>query len=76
MKTLSGSRGTITLDAQGVVRWTSSTTAIFFAGHWHVDAGTGAYADLQGGGYPGGSGTVNFATATVDVIHAGWAQLG
>jgi hypothetical protein len=76
VKTLSGGRGTIILEAQGVVRWTSPTTATFFAGHWRIDAGTGAYADLQGGGYPGGAGTVNFAAATVDIIHAGWAQLG
>jgi hypothetical protein len=31
VKTLSGSRGTIILDAEGVVRWTSPTMATFFA---------------------------------------------
>ena len=71
VKTLSGSGGTITLAAQGVVRWTSPTTATFFAGHWRIVSGTGAYADLKGGGYPGASGTANFATGTVDVVHEG-----
>lgn len=76
VKTLSGSGGTITLTAQGVVRWTSPTTATFFAGHWQVASGTGAYEDLQGGGYPGGSGSVNFATGAVDVVHEGQAHVG
>jgi hypothetical protein len=71
VKTLSGSGGTITLTAQGVVRWTSPTTATFFAGHWRVASGTGAYAHLQGGGYPGASGSANFVTGTVDVVHEG-----
>jgi hypothetical protein len=74
VKKLSGSGGTITLTAQGVVRWTSATTATFFAGHWQVASGTGAYADLRGGGYPGASGSANFATGTVDVVHEGQAQ--
>lgn len=74
VKTLAGSGGTITLAAQGVVRWTSPTTATFFAGHWRVVSGTGAYADLKGGGHPGGSGSANFATGTVDVVHEGRAQ--
>lgn len=76
VKTLSGYAGTITLSAQGVVRWTSPTTATFFAGHWHVVSGTGAYADLQGGGYPGASGSANFATGTVDVVHSGHVHAG
>jgi hypothetical protein len=76
VKTLSGDGGTITLTAQGVVRWTSPTTATFFAGHWQVVSGTGAYADLQGGGYPGASGSANFATGTVDVVHEGQVQVG
>ncbi|HUG36206.1 MAG TPA: hypothetical protein VML54_04610 [Candidatus Limnocylindrales bacterium] len=75
VKTLSGSGGTITLTAQGVVRWTSPTTATFFAGHWRVASATGAYADLKGGGYPGASGTADFSTGTVDVVHEGSAQL-
>ena len=74
MKTLSGSGGTITLAAQGVVRSTSPTTATFFAGHWRIVSGTGAYADLKGGGYPGASGSANFATGAVDVVHEGWAK--
>lgn len=74
IKTLSGSNGTITVAGQAVVRWTSATTATFFAGHWQVVSGTGAYADLKGGGYPGASGTANFATGTVDVVHEGQAQ--
>jgi hypothetical protein len=74
VKTLSGSAGTITLRAQGVARWTSPTTATFFAGHWRVASGTGAYADLKGGGHPGASGAANFATATVSVVHEGFAH--
>jgi hypothetical protein len=74
VKTLSGSGGTITLAAQAVVRWTSPTTATFFAGHWRFASGTGAYADLKGGGYPAASGSANFATGTVDVVHEGQAQ--
>jgi hypothetical protein len=74
VKTLSGTGGTITLTAQGVVRWTSSTTATFFAGHWRFVSGTGAYADLKGGGSPGASGSANFATGAVDVVHEGWAK--
>lgn len=75
VKTLFGSAGTITLTAQGVVRWTSPT-ATFFAGHWRISAGTGAYADPQGGGYPGASGSANFATGTVQVVHEGQAHGG
>jgi hypothetical protein len=76
VKTLFGSGGTITLTAQGVVQWTSPTTATFFAGHWQVASGTGRYADLQGGGYPGASGSANFATGTVEVVHEGQAHAG
>ena len=77
VKTLSGGGGgTITLAAQGVVRWTSATTATFFAGHWRVLSGAGAYADLQGGGYPGASGSANFATGAVDVVHEGQVHVG
>ncbi|MGH3048154.1 MAG: hypothetical protein ACRDNC_14330 [Gaiellaceae bacterium] len=74
IKTLSGSNGTITVAGQAVVRWTSATTATFFAGHWRFAAGTGAYVDLKGGGHPGASGSANFATGTVDVVHEGKAQ--
>lgn len=76
VKTLSGSGGTITLTGQAVVRWTSPTTATFFAGHWQVVSGTGAYADLKGGGHPGASGSANFATGTVSVVHEGQVQTG
>jgi hypothetical protein len=76
VKTLSGSGGTITLTAQGVVRWTSATTATFFAGQWRLASATGVYADLQGGGYPGASGSANFATGTVDVVHVGQVHVG
>lgn len=41
VKTLSGSDGTITLAAQGVVQSTSPTTATFFAGHWRFVSGAG-----------------------------------
>ncbi len=74
IKTLSGSDGTITLVGQAVVRWTSPTTATFFAGHWRVAFATGAYADLRGGGHPGASGSANFATGTVHVVHEGRVQ--
>ncbi len=74
VKTLSGSGGTMTLTAQGFVRWTSPTTVTFFGGHWRVAAGTGAYADLKGGGHPGVSGATNFATGTVSVVRQAFAH--
>jgi hypothetical protein len=74
VKTLSGRGGTITLAAQAVVRWTSPTTATFFAGHWRFASGTGAYGDLKGGGHPATCGLANFATGTVAVVHKGQAR--
>lgn len=73
VKTLSGSRGSITLTAQAVVRWTSPTTATFVAGHWRVASGTGAYAEARWGGSPGASGSADLATGTVAVAHEGLA---
>lgn len=75
-KTLTGDNGTVTLVGQGVVRWTSPTTATFFAGHWRFASGTGAYADLHGGGSPGALGSADLSTGTVEVVHAGRAQIG
>jgi hypothetical protein len=74
VKTLSGGGGTITLAVQGIVRSTSPMTATFFAGHWRIVSGTGAYTDFKGGGHPGASGSANFATGVVDVVHEGWAK--
>jgi hypothetical protein len=76
VKTLSGRGGTITLVADAVVRWISPTKVELFAGHWRFESGTGAYADLRGGGSPGVIGSADLATGTVDVIHAGWASVG
>jgi hypothetical protein len=76
VKTLTGGDGSITLSAQGVVRFTSPTTATFVAGHWRIVSGTGAYADLKGGGTPGASGTADFAAGTVTVVHEGSARAG
>lgn len=75
VKTLSGQAGTITLAAQGVVVWTSATTATFAAGHWQVVGGTGAYADLRAGGSPGAVGSADLAAGTSDVVHAGIGQI-
>ncbi|HKO75261.1 MAG TPA: hypothetical protein VJU01_08090 [Gaiellaceae bacterium] len=75
VKTLSGQAGTITLAAQGVVVWTSPTTATFAAGHWQVVAGTGAYTELRAGGTPGAVGSADLAAGTADVVHTGEGQL-
>jgi hypothetical protein len=76
VKTLSGQAGTITLIGQGVVRWTSPTTATFAAGHWWVSSGTGAYEGLRAGGSPGAVGTGDLLAGTADVVHVGEGQLG
>jgi hypothetical protein len=75
VKTLSGRDGTIILVAEAVVRWTSPTQVELFAGHWRFESGTGAYADLRGGGFPGVIGSADLAAGTVEVIHDGWASL-
>jgi hypothetical protein len=71
VKTLSGRNGTITLVAEAVVRWESPTRAVLFAGHWRFESGTGAYAGIQGGGYPGVIGSADLVAGTVDVRHDG-----
>jgi hypothetical protein len=73
-KTLSGTRGSITLSAKGIVQPTSPTTATFVGGRWRITSGTGEYAKLSGGGRPGAIGSVNFATGSVDVVHEGKAR--
>jgi len=75
-KTLTGHGGTITLAAQGVVVWTSPTTATFAAGHWQVVSGTGDYANLRAGGSPGAVGSADLGAGTADVVHDGSGQLG
>lgn len=75
-KTLSGRNGTITLVAEAVVRWESATDATLFAGHWRFESGTGAYAAIQGGGFPGVVGSADLAAGTLDVRHDGSVSLG
>jgi hypothetical protein len=74
VKTLSGSRGTITLVVEAVLRWTSPTTADLSAGHWRFASGTGAYAGLSGGGAPGAAGSADLATGEVAVVHRGFVS--
>jgi hypothetical protein len=76
VKTLSGRNGTITLVAEAVVRWESPTRAVLFAGHWRFESGTGAYAGIRGGGYPGVIGSADLTAGTVDVRHDGLVSLG
>lgn len=52
MKTLVGTKGTITLKSEAVVVTTSPSTISFRAGVWAVVSGTGAYADLHAVGTP------------------------
>jgi hypothetical protein len=75
VKTLSGRKGTITLVAEAVVRWESPTQAVLFAGHWRFESGTGAYAPIQGGGFPGVIGSADLVAGTVDVRHEGSVSL-
>jgi hypothetical protein len=74
VKTLSGGAGTITLVAEAVLRWTSPTDAQLFAGHWRFESGTGAYALIRGGGFPGAIGSADLVAGTVDVVHEGWVS--
>jgi hypothetical protein len=74
VKTLSGQAGTVTLVADAVIRWTSSTTAVLFGGHWRFAGGTGAYADINGGGFPVAVGSADLIAGTVDVVHEGWVS--
>jgi hypothetical protein len=76
VKTLTGQSGTITLSAEAVVRWESPTRAVLFAGHWRFESGTGAYAGIKGGGFPGVMGSADLATGSVDVRHDGSVSLG
>lgn len=75
VKTLSGRNGTITLIAEAVVRRESPTLAVLFAGHWRFESGTGAYAAIQGGGFPGVIGSADLAAGAVDVRHEGSVSL-
>jgi hypothetical protein len=76
VKTLTGRKGTITLVAEAVIRWESPTRAVLFGGHWRFESGTGAYAGIQGGGFPGVIGSADLAAGTVDVRHDGSVSLG
>jgi hypothetical protein len=76
VKALTGRNGTITLVAEAVVRWESATDATLFAGHWRFESGTGAYAEIHGGGFPGVIGSADLAAGTVDVRHDGSVSLG
>jgi hypothetical protein len=76
VKTLTGRNGTVTLVADAVVRWTSPTRAELFAGHWRFESGTGAYAGIRGGGFPGAIGFADLVAGTVDVVHEGSVSTG
>ena len=75
-KVLVGTQGTIVLDVNTVVVWVTPTLATFEGGAWRFVSGTGAYADLKGGGHPGAYGFGSLATGVVDVTHVGQAQNG
>jgi hypothetical protein len=75
-KTLIGSQGTILLQVQAVVQFVSQCEARFTAGSWRIVGGTGAYAQLKGGGAPAAT-TASFAnvcTGTLQITHAGQVQ--
>jgi hypothetical protein len=74
VKTLTGNAGTVTLVADAVIRWTSPTTAVLFAGHWRFVGGSGVYQDIQGGGSPAVIGSADLAAGTVNVVHEGWVS--
>jgi hypothetical protein len=77
VKTLVGSKGTITLKTDAVVVPTSPTTIRFQAGHWNVVSGTGAYADLHATGAPAaaGGGSADLSTGAIRETHEGAAFL-
>lgn len=77
VKTLVGSKGTITLKTDAVVVPTSPTTIGFQAGHWNVVSGTGAYADLHATGAPAaaGGGSADLSTGAIRETHEGAAFL-
>lgn len=76
VKTLTGRNGTIRLVAEAVVRWDSPTRAVLFAGHWRFESGTGAYATIQGRGFPGVIGSADLAAGTLEVRHEGAVSTG
>lgn len=76
VKMLRGRNGTITLVADAVVRWASPTQAELFAGHWRFESGTGAYAGIKGGGFPGVIGSADLAAGTLEVRHEGAVAVG
>ena len=76
-KVLTGRRGTITIRLRGYRVMQTPTTATFRDGWWRVIAATRAYSGLRGGGRPAvASGGADFATRTVNVVHAGKVRHG
>jgi hypothetical protein len=74
-KVLVGSQGTIVLDVNAIVVWTSPTTATFRAGAWRVASGTGAYARLHARGSPGATDAfADTVGGVITVTHAGTAN--
>jgi hypothetical protein len=75
VKTLIGTKGTITLRSVAVVVPTSPTTITFKAGNWKVVSGTGLYADLQAVGTPAAAsgGSADLATGAIRETHEGTA---
>jgi len=67
-KVLVGTKGTLVLNAQGVVVFLTPTTVTFKAGSWEIVDGTGAYERLHAGGTPAGT-PDSFADLATDVIH-------
>ena len=75
VKTLVGARGTIVLKAKAPYVLTTPTTLTFYAGHWEILSGTGAYAGLEGGGNPAVEGFGDLATGVVHGVHRGRVHL-
>ena len=75
MKTLIGTKGTITLKTDAVVVTTSPTTIGFRAGSWAVVSGTGAYADLHAVGTPAAASgaSADLVTGAIRETHEGRA---
>jgi hypothetical protein len=78
VKTLIGTKGTITLKSQAVVIPTSPTTISFEGGSWVIISGTGAYSDLRAIGTPAAASgaSADLVTGAIKETHEGQGFLG
>jgi hypothetical protein len=78
VKTLIGTKGTITLKSQAVVIPTSPTTISFEGGSWVIISGTGAYSDLHAIGTPAAASgaSADLVTGAIKETHEGQGFLG